>query len=100
MKMSIIKKKWKSAYEMYLKDTRAHSHHSCILSTHVKGYKNLQCVADRNRRGANISSTSETATAVQGKGLQLFLLPQALVALQGQQVIFYVAHFIVLFSIQ
>lgn len=86
---------------MYLKDTQAHSHHSCIHSRHVKGFKSLQCAADRNKKsGANTGSTSGTATAVQEKGMQLFLLPQALAVLQGQQVIFYVAHFITLFSIQ
>lgn len=72
MKMSIIKKKSKSVYEMYLKDMQAHSHHSCILSRHVKGYENLQCAADRNlKSGANTGSTSGTATTGQGKGLQL-----------------------------
>lgn len=59
---------------MYLKDMQAHSHHSCILSRHVKGYKNLQCAADRNKKsGANIGSTSGITIAVQGKGLHLFL---------------------------
>lgn len=73
MKMSITKKKWKSVYEMYLKDMQAHSHHPCILSRHVKGYENFQCAADRNfKTGANAGSTSGTATAGQGKGLQLF----------------------------
>lgn len=52
------------------------------------------------KSGANTSSTSGSATAVQGKGMQLFLLPQALAVLQGQQVVFYVAHFIALFSVQ
>lgn len=101
MKMSTTKKKWKSVYEIYVKDMQAHSHCSCILSRHVKGYKNLQCAADRNKKsGANTSSTSGSATAVQGKGMQLFLLPQALAVLQGQKVVFYVAHFIALFSVQ
>lgn len=58
MKMSIIKKKWKSVYEMYLKDTQARSHHSCILSRHVKVYKNLQCAAGRNKKCVPILAAS------------------------------------------
>lgn len=85
---------------MYLKDMQAHSHHSCILSRHVKDNKNLQCVADRNKKsGGNTGSTTGTATAIQGKGLQLFLLPQALAVLEGQQIIVCIAHFKALFPI-
>lgn len=100
MKKSIIKKKWKSVYEMYLENMQTHTHHSCILSRHVKSYKNLQCVADRNKKsGANTTSTSGITTADQGKELQLYLLPQALAVLQGHQVIVYADHFTALFQV-
>lgn len=39
---------------MYLGDTQAHCHHSCISSRPVKGYKNLQWAPDRNKNVVSI----------------------------------------------
>lgn len=63
---------------MYLEDMQTHGHHSCILSRHVKGYKNLQCVDDRNKKVVPmLVAPVGSPLLIREKELQLYLLPQA-----------------------